>query len=386
MPGSAILPVVVVGAGPAGLATSRELRRRGIEHRVLERGDRLGASWARQYDSLTLHTGKHLSALPGLRFPRSTPLFPPRDAFLGYLERYAREFALPVEVGRPVTAVEALAALGTDDGAFRLTTPQGPLAARSVVVATGIMSNPRLPELPGRAGFAGQMIHSVEYRRPEPFAGQRVLVVGSGNSAGEIAAELAAAGVAVTLAVRSGANVVPRELLGMPIQYWALPLARLPRRAQRAVLNGLNRLGELRHGPAVLPREGAPNPCPDVPLIGFNLVDAVRDGRVEVRSGVVGFGPRTARFADGREEPFDSVILATGYRAAVDFVGDLIRRDGCGFALRRGRVESADRPGLFFVGHNYDTRGGLYNIALDSRRAARAVARRSARAQEAKPA
>jgi cation diffusion facilitator CzcD-associated flavoprotein CzcO len=378
--GGETLPAVVVGAGPAGLATSRELRRRGIDHRVLERGDRLGAAWAAQYDSLTLHTGKHLSALPGLRFPRSTPLFPKRDEFLAYLERYARQFALPVELSRRVTGIAAR------NGGFALVTPQGALGAGSVVVATGIMSNPQPPELPGRSRFGGRVIHSVEYRRPEPFAGQRVLVVGSGNSAGEIAAELAAAGVRVVLAVRSGANVVPRQLLGLPIQYWALPLSRLPRRAQRAVLNGLNRLGELRRGPAVLPRENAPNNCPDVPLIGFGLVDAIRAGKVEVRPGLAGFGPGSVIFADGRQEPVDSVILATGYRAAVDFLGGLIRRDPCGFALRRDRVESADRPGLFFVGHNYDTRGGLYNIALDARRAARGVARRAARGQEAEPA
>src|SRR5436305_4996227 len=99
---------VVVGAGPAGLATSRELVRHGVEHVVLERGDRVGYSWSNLYESLTLHTGKHMSALPGLRLPRSAPLFVPREAFVTYLSSYAGKFALPVRTHWKVTAIESL--------------------------------------------------------------------------------------------------------------------------------------------------------------------------------------------------------------------------------------------------------------------------------------
>jgi putative flavoprotein involved in K+ transport len=97
---------VVVGAGPAGLATSYELTRAGIDHVVLERGDAIGHTWANLYDGLVLHTGKHLSALPGMPFPRSTPLFPTRSDFLGYLNRYARTFRLPIETGADVTSAD----------------------------------------------------------------------------------------------------------------------------------------------------------------------------------------------------------------------------------------------------------------------------------------
>jgi cation diffusion facilitator CzcD-associated flavoprotein CzcO len=362
------LPALVVGAGPAGLATSRELGRRGVEHRVLERGEQVGASWARLYDSLRLHTGKHLSALPGMPFPAATPLFPPRDRFLDYLASYARGFELPVEL-----AAEALAAERANGG-WRVRTPRGDWTARVLVVATGIMSNPWVPDLPGLAGYRGEMLHSIDYRRPEPFLGRRVLVVGTGNSAGEIGAELAAAGVEVALAVRSGAPVVPRELLGIPIQYWALPLAKLPPGARRAVVRGIGKLGELARGPAPLP-PGEPSLCPDVPLIGFGLADAIRAGRVALRPAVAGFGAETVRFADGGEESFDVVLLGTGYRAALGLLGDLVRRDRCGFAERSDRVKSRDQPGLYFVGQNYDTRGGLYNIRLDARAVAKRVAR-----------
>ena len=110
---------VVIGAGPAGLATSREFRRHGIDHVVLERGDTLGHTWANLYASLVLHTGKHLSSLPGLSFPRTTRLFPSRHDFLHYLHEYARRFDLPVRTGADVETVERA------DGHWRVRTQGG---------------------------------------------------------------------------------------------------------------------------------------------------------------------------------------------------------------------------------------------------------------------
>ena len=225
-------PVVVVGGGPAGLATSAELRRRRIEHVVLERGDTVGHSWANLYDSLTLHTGKHLSALPRMSFDRRVPLFPSRRDFVAYLHRYVEVLELPIETGRTVTAIERR----NDEWLVR--TDRGDITARDVVMATGIIASPSVPVIPGRERFRGRVMHSVEYRRPAGFAGRRVLVVGVGNSGGEIGSELANAGARVTIAVRSGANVVPRQIAGIPIQYLSFAMRALPKRA-RTVLAGL---------------------------------------------------------------------------------------------------------------------------------------------------
>jgi len=373
----------VIGAGPAGLATSRELVRCGVEHVVLERGDQIGHTWHNLYDSLVLHTGKHLSSLPGMPFPSTTPLFPTRLDFLDYLQRYADTFKLPVKTGIAVQSATpdshtiegavSREATAPNGAGWTLHTTAGNVRAQAVVVATGIVSNPHIPEIPGRERFGGAVVHSVTYRRPDVFSGQRVLVVGVGNSAGEISAEVANAGAAVTIAVRSGARVVPRQLLGIPIQYFAAVLNVLPRDAQRAIAKGIARVSELRRGPSMLPPppEGR---CSDIPVIGFHLVDALRAGRIRLKGAVAELTPAGARFAEGSEEPFDSIILATGYRAALDMLGDVIRTDDCGFARRRERVVSADRPGLYFVGHNYDTRGGLRNIALDARLAAEMIA------------
>ena len=156
--------VVVVGAGPAGLATSHELARRQIDHVVLERGATPGHSWATLYDSLILHTGKHLSALPGMSFPRSTPLFPSRAQFLEYLARYAAEFRLPVQTGADVTTVVRASGAG-----WMVHTRGASLHTRALVVATGIVSNPCAAVIPGRGSFAGRVIHSRDYRRPDEF-------------------------------------------------------------------------------------------------------------------------------------------------------------------------------------------------------------------------
>lgn len=362
------LDVIVIGAGPAGLATSRELTRRYVRHVVLERGDRPGHTWANLYDSLVLHTGKHLSTLPGLSFPATTPLFPARRDFLEYLDRYASTFALPLETGTDVTRVERAA-----DGWRVRTRAGGDLRARTVVAATGIVANPYIPGFPGSDRFAGRVRHSVEYRRPADVPGPRVLVVGVGNSAGEIAAELATAGREVTLAVRSGAFAVPLTVAGVPIQYVSIAYGYLPRPAQRGLATLIGRLAALRRGKGVLP---PPNPagCPKVPLIGFHLTNHLRAGTIRLHRGIASFTESGVRFDDGSEQPFDDVILATGYRAAIGMLGDQVRVDACGYGRRRRRVVSDDQPDLYYVGHNPDVRGGLFSISRDAKRAAKLIA------------
>jgi len=361
-------PVVIVGGGPAGLATSAELRRRRIEHVVLERGEAAGHTWMNLYDSLTLHTGKHLSALPGMSFSRSIPIFPSREDFVAYLHRYVEVFELPVETGKLVTAVER-----TGSG-WTVRTSGADIGATAVVMATGIVSAPRMPTFAGLERFRGRVMHSVDYRRPSGFQGRRVLVVGVGNSGGEIGSELATFGAEVTVAVRTGANVVPRDLAGVPIQYIVFAMRRFPKSVRRRFADVVGRLTELRRGKPVLPKPPY-GPLDSIPLIGFHLVDAIRSGRIAVRSGVAELTETGVRFTDGVEEPFDDIICATGFTPALSTLGGGVRTDAKGFALRTDRVASADHPDLYFVGHSYDTTGGLYNIRQDSGLAAERIAR-----------
>jgi cation diffusion facilitator CzcD-associated flavoprotein CzcO len=359
--------VVVVGGGPAGLATSAELTRRKIEHVVLEQGPVAGHTWANLYDSLTLHTGKHLSTLPGMSFDRRVPIFPSRRDFVEYLTRYVTFHAVPIRTGTPVRAVEK------GERGWTVRTGSGSMSAGAVVVATGIVSAPRMPNVPGRDRFAGRVTHSVDYRRPAGFEGRRVLVVGVGNSGGEIGSELADAGAQVSVAVRSGANVVPLALAGIPIQYLAFGLRGLPIGVRRRIAAGVGKLTERRRGKPVLPKPPY-GPLDAIPLIGFHLVDAIRAGRIAVRPGIASFTEHGVRFVDRTEGEFDDVIFATGFTAALAPLGDLVTTDAKGFASRRDRVVSTDQPNLYVVGHNYDATGGLYNIRRDARLAAERIA------------
>jgi len=363
------LAIVIVGAGPAGLAAAQALLGCGVRVRVLERGEDVGHVWRNLYDSLRLHTGKHLSGLPGLAFDRTTPLFPGRQDFVRYLEQYRDRFRIPVE---PNVDVHSALPPMNGDG-WTLQTSSGPIETEGVVFATGIVSNPRIPAIPGREAFSGRVLHSIEYHRPAPFVGRRVLVVGCGNSGAEIGAEIAHAGARVTVAFRSGANVVPLTVFGLPIQYIAFMLRKLPRRARQAVAGAIGRIGEIRRGPPVLPRP-AHGPLDAIPLIGFHLVDAIRADLIRVRPALVSFTSSGVRFLDGTEEEFDDVILATGFHAAVQPLGARVSLDERGFARRSDRVTSADLPGLWFIGHNYDAAGGLRNIARDAPLIAQRVA------------
>ena len=362
---------IVVGGGPGGLAVSQQLSARRIVNVVLERGDRAAWMWENVYDSLRLHTGKHLSSLPEMSFPAGTSLFPTRREFTAYIEAYVDRFNLPLRTGAEVTG------LRREDGVWVVDSDGAEYRSRVAVVATGIMSSPLMPDFPGAASFTGRILHSSDYKRPDEFLDSRVLVVGIGNSAAEIASELTAAGVNVAVSVRSGANVVPRSMAGIPSQYFGWAISWLPGSLQRSSVRGAAMVGELlgSRKSSELPGKERLDACPDVPLIDSGVARYIGAGRIKVLPGVVGYTYTGVRLTDGTEWTCDAVILATGYRATIQWMGEYGDRDECGFADRRDRVRSSKYAGLFFVGHNYDGRGGLYNIKLDAKRIGRLIER-----------
>ena len=150
-------------------------------------------------------------------------------------------------------------------------------------------------------------------------------------------------------------------------------MQKLPRAVQNVIVAAMRATIDLIRGKPPIPRPDY-GPLDSIPMIGFKLIDAIRDGAVKLRGGIEEVTENGVRFSDGREEPFDDIILATGFRATVGFLGSQIGLDNRGFALRKDRVTSSEHPHLYFVGHNYDSTGALFNIRRDSKLVAAAIA------------
>jgi cation diffusion facilitator CzcD-associated flavoprotein CzcO len=361
--------VLIVGAGPAGLATAACLKQRKIPARIFEAGDAPATTWRRLYDRLHLHTVRALSGLPGYPMPRRFPRYPSREQVVEYLDSYARHFGLVIETETPVQH----AALEGDS--WRIETPSGAQAGRALVSATGIFSNPLRARYPGEESFQGKIEHSAGYRNATPYAGQRVLLIGVGNSGAEIAVDLAEHGAHPTISIRAGANVVPRELVGVPIQRWAHLIVRLPTGVTQRVLAPVM----LRQAVRRQTQAGVPRPTvgilekPGVPVIGLDLLRQARAGAIAIRPAVERFTEGGVRFVDGREELFDAVLIATGYRPALGYLGDVLPLDDAGFPHMDG-VRSLDLPNLYFVGMYNNIRGTLFNIAHEAPQVAEMLA------------
>lgn len=316
--------LVVVGAGQSGLATAALAPRHGFARTlVLEAADQAGGAWPRYYDSLTLFSPARYSSLPGMRFPGDPDRYPRRDEVVDYLRDYASRLAADIRTSTEVTSVtrrDGTWVVGSDDGRQ--------ITARAIVAATGDYTNPYLPDVPGRDGFAGQELHAAEYRRPGPFTGRRVVVVGGGNSAVQIAAELGAV-ADTTLATRRPIGWTPQRPLGRDVHWWfeltrfdTAPLRRLLTRVPVSVLDD-------GHHRSALEEYG---------------VDRREMFTRLTRDGVL--------WADGTKEPVDAVVWATGYRLAFPYLTGSGALDADGRPRHRGGLATAV-PSLGFVGMEF---------------------------------
>ncbi|MEU9922418.1 NAD(P)/FAD-dependent oxidoreductase [Streptomyces griseoluteus] len=372
-------PVYVVGAGPGGLAVAYALRARGVRAVVLEKSDRVGASWRRHYDRLRLHTTRRLSALPGLPIPRKFGRWVARDDVVRYLEKYAEHHELEI-----VTGVEVFRVEKAPDGAGWLLHASGgrELTGAAVVVATGHNHTPRLPEWPGAEDYEGELLHASSYRNPKPYEGRDVLVVGVGNTGAEIAVDLVAGGASrVRLAVRTAPHIVRRSTAGWAAQYTGIVVRRLPVRLVDRLARPLARLSTPDLSGHGLPRpeaglysrvrQGA------IPVQDVGLIGAVRTGKVEIVAAVEGFEEGKVALADGTRIAPDAVIAATGYSRGLDsLVGHLGVLDERGRPTVHGARTPKDAPGLYFTGFTNPISGMFRELAIDAEKIAKSVARR----------
>ena len=367
--------VLVVGAGPAGLAVTACLKRRGLDPLVVDRGGAVGDSWRWRYDRLHLHTPRIQSALPGLPIPKKFGRWVARDDFVTYLGGYARYHGIEPRLGVSVDRIAG------DGDRWVATTSDGPITARQVVIATGYNHTPRLPDWPGLDGFTGEFLHAATYKNARPFVGRDVLVVGTGNTGAEIAADLAEQGAGrVRIAVRTPPNVVPREVGIVPTTLIGIPNDRAPAWAvdpgikllQRATIGDLTAHGLPAAEGGVIEQFRATDV---VPLIDVGLVEQLKAGRVQPVAAVTGFdGAQVILADDARIQP-DVVIAATGYDPALEgLVGSLGVLDDDGRPAVHAAATHPEAPGLRFIGLTNPLKGLLLQINIDARLVARAVA------------
>jgi putative flavoprotein involved in K+ transport len=307
---------IVIGAGQAGLATGYHLKQAGVRFLMLEADRQPGGSWPRYYDSLTLFSPARYSALPGLPFPGDPDRYPRRGEVVSYLRAYAAHFDLPVITDTKVHQVQRSGSL------FLLRTAKAAYRSRTLVGASGSFYAPNLPRLPGQARFRGTILHSASYRHPEPFQGQRVIVVGAANSAVQIAAELA--GVAkVTLATRELVRFVPQRFLGCDFHCWVQ-------------WTGLDYLPWLKDQSTPVLDPG-------------KYRQALAAKKPDQRCMFVRFTEEGVEWPGGEREPVAAVIFATGFRPNFPYLAGLGALDSAGKPQHRKGVSSVV-PGLYFVG------------------------------------
>jgi cation diffusion facilitator CzcD-associated flavoprotein CzcO len=387
---SETIDAIVIGAGFAGLGTGAALKARGVSRfAIVEQGGSVGHFWTQTYDRIHLHSAFHdLPDDGGLR--RDYGMFLTRDELLDYFRRYAERHGLAphLRFGTRVTRVARIRAGAADGAEWEIVTSGGALRTRQLAVATAVNRVPVVPDLPGRSRFRGHVLHSSEYRNAAPFAGHRVLVVGSGNSAAEICLDLVGGGAReVAMWVRG-----PRHFLPLSRVAWLFRLIRLLGQftpAKIAEIHAVSadtpeflRIVEQRDKLMArlsvdLSRYGIRRPSEGptaetflrgrIPTFDVGAIAKIRSGAIRVIDGnarpIAGFEEAGVRLGETAER-FDDVILATGFDPGLgEFIADAellgpVRWHPL-LPLTDGRCRSRVHPSIFFPGFDVTPLGGI---------------------------
>jgi len=324
--------ICVIGAGPCGLTAVKNLRQTGCGDIVCyEESGGIGGNWAYTddpdrisvYESARLISSRRMSSFDDFPMPNDYPDFPSHRQLLAYFTDYARAFQLESHI-RLGSRVEQCVPTGDGRWAVRVTANGGTRVESFdyLLVCSGHHREPFVPAYPGR--FTGRMVHSSTYKRPDPFRGARVLVVGAGNSAADIAVEVAQVASYTALSMREGAYFMPRHMFGQPIDIvYALLLSKLPRPLLQSMLKVWLRLTIGNWADYGLQAPANP-PLEKHPTVNAGVLDVLRRGRLVARRGVESYGGQTVHFTDRTWDEFDAIIMATGFRASFPFLSPQI--------------------------------------------------------------
>ncbi|KAK1270772.1 putative indole-3-pyruvate monooxygenase YUCCA4 [Acorus gramineus] len=388
-PRVAIPGPIIIGAGPSGLAVAASLQRLSVPSLLIERSDSIAHLWNHQtYNRLSLHLPKHLCHLPHLPMPKTFPTYPTKSQFMSYLISYTQSFSL-----KPIFNSTAVSARFDPVGVVwrvvvaRAGAGEVEYESRWLVVATGENAEPVVAtEEQAMGGFDGKKVHSAEYRTGEEFKGERVLVVGCGNSGMELCLDLVEHGATPFMVVRSGVHVLPKEILGistfglaMNMLKW-FPVKMVDRflvMMAKTMLGDTEKYGLKRPklGPLELKKTTGKTPVLDIGTLSF-----IKTGKIKIVPEVECLTQKGAKFVNGQEMQFDAVIFATGYRSNVPYWLKVAKNDtqDCDFFTKEGKPKSQfpnswkGDNGLYCAGF---TGKGLLGAGTDAVKIASDVAR-----------
>jgi len=354
----------IIGAGSSGITAAQVLQTAGIDFDCFEMGSGVGGNWrydndngvSSAYRSLHINTSREAMEYAAYPMPTTYPDYPSHWQIADYFDAFVDHFGLRDQITFRTEVTKVVAA---PDGGYDVTTrsrdnARTPRTAHydHVLVANGHHWDPRWPEpaFPGSEDFPGEQVHAHYYRTPELFTGKRVVVLGIGNSACDIAVEASRHARSTILAMRRGAWVIPKYLFGVPADHLTdSPLARGPFRLQKLGMRTL-----LRVAVGKMTDYGLPQPDHDVleahPTVSDDLLSRLGHGDITVKPSIGRFEGSTVHFTDGSSVEADVVVYCTGYKVTFPFLDEtVVRADDNRIDLYR-RVVPPERPGLYFIG------------------------------------
>jgi hypothetical protein len=356
---------LIIGASFSGLASAACLHQYEIDYRIIEKHDQIATPWRNHYDRLHLHTHKAGSNLPHKKFAKDIPRYPSRQQVIDYLEDYRKTFQIEPEFSTRALKIKRVS------GTWITETTKGMLCSKNLIMATGAFSQPKPLDFSGLGTFPGRAIHSSQYKTGKEYQGKKVLVVGFGNSACEIAIDLYEQDAIPTMAVRSPVNIVPRDLLGIPILQFSSLLNRLPppladklsRPFIQMAIGNVESLGLKK--PPYGPLEQIWRDMKS-PILDIGTLKHIRQGHIRIAGDIDHIENKTIHFKNGTKEDFDAIIAGIGfYRDYAEIVEtDKSRFEDLNLPVRKQKYFGKD--GLYFCGYWISPTGQIREIARDA--------------------